>query len=156
MKLVKTNDVTWADALKQGNYGQRRKELGSTGKMSAGLWELAPGKKSFPFHMHHVTEEALFVVSGTAKVRTPDGLTAVGAGDWVAFPPGAGAHQLINDGTEPFVYLALGVSMGVDVVEYPDSGKVSSAIQAGPERKRFIFKKDTQVEYFAGDEDAKG
>ncbi|MBS2024561.1 MAG: cupin domain-containing protein [Deltaproteobacteria bacterium] len=156
MKLVKTNDVTWADALKQGNYGQRRKELGSTGKMSAGLWELAPGKKSFPFHMHHVTEEALFVVSGTAKVRTPDGLTAVGAGDWVAFPPGAGAHQLINDGTEPFIYLALGVSMGVDVVEYPDSGKVSSAIQAGPERKRYIFKKDTQVEYFAGDEDAKG
>jgi hypothetical protein len=42
----------------------------------------------------------------------------------------------------------------VDVVEYPDSGKIAAAI-FGPERKRFIFKKDSQVEYFAGEEDAK-
>lgn len=155
MKLVRSNEVAWADAISKGAFGQRRKELGSTGKLSAGLWELPPGKKSFPFHMHHVTEEALFVVSGSAKVRTPDGLTPIGAGDWLMFPPGAGAHQLINDGSEPMVYIAMGVTFGVDIVEYPDSGKVSSAIQAGSERKRFIFKKDSQVEYFADEEDAK-
>ncbi len=156
MKIVKTNEVAWADSLKRGNYGQRRKEMGSTGKMSAGMWELAPGKKSFPFHMHYVTEEALYVISGHAKVRTPDGLTPISAGDWVMFPPGDCAHQLVNDGTEPFVYIALGMNpAGVDIVDYPDSGKLSSAIQAGPERKRFIFKKDTQVDYFADDDDAK-
>src|SRR5438874_6383549 len=114
MKIVKSNEAAWADAMNKGAFGQRRKELGSTGKMSAGLWELPPGKKSFPFHMHHVTEEALFVVSGHAKVRTPEGLTPVSAGDWVMFPPGDGAHQLINDGSEPMVYIALGVGMGVD------------------------------------------
>ena len=154
MKIVKSNEAAWADAMSKGKYGQRRKELGSTGKLTAGLWELAPGKKSFPFHMHHVTEEALFVISGAAKVRTPDGLTPISAGDYVMFPPGDCAHQLINDGPEPMVYIALGVSTGVDIVEYPDSGKIASAIQA-PERKRFIFKKDSQVDYFAGDEDAK-
>src|SRR4051812_15632453 len=105
MKIVKSNDVAWADAMKQGKYGQRRKELGGMGKMSAGLYELPPGKKSFPFHMHHVTEEALFVVSGSAKVRSPEGLTPIGAGDWVMFPPGEGAHQLVNDGAEPMIYL---------------------------------------------------
>jgi len=156
MKIVKSSEVAWADAMNKGAFGQRRKELGSTGKLSAGLWELPPGKKSFPFHMHYVTEEALFVVSGSAKVRTPEGLTPIGAGDWVMFPPGAGAHQLVNDGSEALVYLALGVSSGVDIVEYPDSGKVASAIHAGPERKRFIFRKDSQVEYFAGEDDANG
>jgi uncharacterized cupin superfamily protein len=155
MKIVKSREAAWTDAMNKGAFGQRRKELGSTGKMSASLWELLPGKKSFPFHMHHVTEEALLVISGSAKVRSPEGLTPVSAGDWVMFPPGDGAHQLINDGGESMVYLALGVSTGVDIVEYPDSGKVASAIQAGPERKRFIFKKETQVDYFAGEEDAK-
>ena len=32
---------------------------------------------------------------------------------------------------------------------------IEPRIQAGPERKRFIFKKDSQVEYFADEEDAK-
>jgi uncharacterized cupin superfamily protein len=155
MKIVKSNEVAWADSISKGAFGQRRKELGSTSKMSAGLWELPPGKKSFPFHMHYVNEEALFVVAGAAKVRTPEGLVPISAGDWVMFPPGDGAHQLVNDGSEPMVYLALGVGSGVDIVEYPDSGKIAAAIFTGPERKRFIFNKDSQVEYFAGEEDAK-
>ena len=154
MKLVKSKEMAWADAMQKGNFGQRRKELGKTGALSCGLWELGPGKKSFPFHKHHVTEEALFVISGSAKVRSDGGLEAIGAGDWVGFPPGD-AHQLINDGTEPFVYLAMGVNpAGVDIVEYPDSGKVASSIQQGENRKRFIFKKDAEAGYFDGEKDA--
>lgn len=154
MKIVKTKEIAWADSLQKGNYGQRRKELGGTGKaLSAGMWELAPGKKSFPFHKHHVTEEALFVISGTGKVRADDGLHDIGTGDFVAFPPG-GAHQLINDSTEPLVYVAVGVnSVGVDVVEYPDTKKIAASIFT-PERKRFVFDQDKQSDYFAGDKDA--
>lgn len=155
MKITRTKDLAWADALQKGNFSQRRKELGSTGKLSCGLWELPPGKKSFPFHMHHVTEEALWVVSGTGKVRSTDGLTPIGPGDWVGFPPGASAHQLINDGTEPLVYVAMGCNpAGADVVEYPDSGKVASSVQAGPDRKRFVFKKESETGYFDGEKDA--
>ncbi|MBK7857010.1 MAG: cupin domain-containing protein [Archangiaceae bacterium] len=155
MKIVKSKDVAWADALQKGNFGQRRKELGSTGKLSTGLWELAPGKKSFPFHLHHVTEEQMFVLSGTGKVRSKDGLTAIGPGDWVGFPPGGSAHQLINDGTEPLVYVAMGANIaGVDVVEYPDSNKVASSVVSGEQRKRYLFKADTQVDYLEGEKDA--
>jgi uncharacterized cupin superfamily protein len=155
MKIVKSKDVAWADAMQKGNFGQRRKELGKTGALSCGLWELPPGKKSFPFHQHFVTEEALYVVSGSGKVRTPEGLTDVGAGDWVGFPPGTGAHQLVNDGTEPLVYLAMGVNVsGADIVEYPDSGKVATRVQVGDDAQRFIFKKEPQAGYFDGEKDA--
>ncbi len=154
MKITRTKDVAWGDALQKGSFWQRRKELGSTGRLSCGLWELPPGKKSFPFHLHHLTEEALYVVSGSCKVRSSEGLTEVSAGDWVGFPPGK-AHQLINDGTEPCVYLAMGVNpAGVDVVEYPDSGKIAGSIQLPETKKRFIFKKDTEVGYFDGEKDA--
>ena len=105
--------------------------------------------------MHYVTEEALFVISGHAKVRTPDGLSAIGPGDYVSFPPGDGAHQLINDGTEPLIYLGLSVSKGVDIVEYPDSNKVAAAVGAPPDGKRFMFNKDTAAGYFDGEKDAK-
>jgi uncharacterized cupin superfamily protein len=155
MKITRSKEVAWADAMQKGTFGQRRKELGSTGRLSCGLWELPPGKKSFPFHMHYVTEEALFVVSGTGKVRTNDGLTAIGPGDWVGFPPAGTPHQLINDGTEPLVYVAMGVNpAGVDIVEYPDSNKVAGSIQLGENRKRFIFKRENEAGYWDGEKDA--
>lgn len=157
MKVVKSSDMPWADALSKGRYGQRRKPLGGE-NISCGLWELAPGKKSFPMHRHHVTEEALFVMSGTASVRTPEGLTPVGPGDYVSFPAGGLAHQLINDGAVPFVYLAMGAPKGVDIIEYPDTGKIATVVGtvgSGP-GKRHIFKQASQVEYFTDDVDAEG
>jgi uncharacterized cupin superfamily protein len=153
MKRLTPAELPWTDGLTKGAYHQQRKEL-ITGGLGASLWQLPPGKKSFPMHSHHVTEEALYVVSGTAKVRTPDADTVLAAGDFVSFPPGGPAHQLVNDGTEPFVYLGLSVSKGVDVVEYPATGKVSSSVGAWPNAKRFIFRQKDQVEYFSDDPDA--
>jgi uncharacterized cupin superfamily protein len=155
MKITRTKDMEWTPSLQKGKFGQRRKELGSMAIMSAGLWELAPGKKSFPFHMHTVTEEAMFVVSGKGQVRTPEGLTPIGAGDFIAFPPNEGAHQLINDGTEPLVYVGLGANaVGVDIVDYPDSGKIAARTGPPPKGQRFVYKKDQQMDYFAGEKDA--
>ena len=153
MKIVKSHEMQWADAMQQGRYGQRRKPLGGE-KLSCGLWELAPGKKSFPFHMHHVTEEAMFVVSGSGKVRSTDGEHPIGPGDYVSFLPGKDAHQLINDGSEPLVYLGMGAGQGFDVVEYPDSKKVASSVGTFPTGKRFIFKMDAMAQYFDGESDA--
>src|SRR4051812_6843603 len=97
LKVTRSADVPWADALNRGPFQQRRKGLGGE-KLSAGLWELPPGKRSFPLHVHHVTEEALFVLSGRGAVRTEEGQTPIGPGDFVSFPPGGPAHQLVNDG----------------------------------------------------------
>jgi uncharacterized cupin superfamily protein len=113
--------------------------------------ELAPGKKSFPLHRHHVTEEALFVLSGSAKVRTTEGEYAITAGDFVSFPAGGPAHQLINDGAEPCVFLGMSASLGVDVVEYPDSKKIATAVGAFPTGKRYLFEEKDQVDYFKGE-----
>jgi uncharacterized cupin superfamily protein len=153
LKVVHSSELPWADALKRGKFEQRRKGLGA-GKLSAGLWELPPGKRSFPLHAHHVTEEALFVLSGRGQVRTPEGLTPIGPGDYIAFPAGGVAHQLVNDGAEPLVYLGLAASQGVDVVEYPDSNKVASSVGSWPDAKRFLMKKDAQPDYFEGEPDA--
>jgi uncharacterized cupin superfamily protein len=150
MNIVRTAEMPWSDALNRGEFQQRRKALGGK-KLTCGLWELPPGKRSFPLHMHHVTEEALFVISGRAKVRTPESQTAIGPGDFVSFPPGGPAHQLINDGDEPLVYIGMSATQGVDVVEYPDSNKVASAVGAPPDGKRFLFRKDAQVDYFDGE-----
>ena len=153
MKIVRTKDVPWVEQMNKGNFVQRRKALGGT-NLSCGLWELAPGKKSFPFHMHYVTEEALFVISGTAQLRTPEGLTPIGPGDYVSFPPADGAHQLINDGAEPLVYVGMSAPKGVDLVDYPDSNKMAGSVGAAPEGKRFLFKKDGAPGYFDGEKDA--
>src|SRR3954467_7166686 len=110
MKVVRTSELPWADAMNKGAFGGRRKALGGE-RLLSGLWELPPGKKSFPLHAHQVTEEALYVLSGKAQIRSKDAdgeqVTEIGPGDYVAYPPGGPAHQLINHGTEPLVYLAM-------------------------------------------------
>jgi len=149
MKILRTQDMPWANALQRGAYSQRRKRL-ATEALQASLWELAPGKKSFPMHRHLLTDEAIFVLSGTGKVRTQDGATAIGPGDYVPFAPGGDAHQLINDGAEPLVYLGMSAGKGNDVTEYPDSKKVHVVV-AG---KSLAFEETAAVDYFTGEPDA--
>ncbi len=156
MNVVRSNELPWTDALAKGAFANRRKQLGGD-KLACGLWELAPGKKSFPLHAHHVTEEALFVVSGNAVVRTPDGETKIGPGDFVSFPAGGVAHQLRNDGTVPLVYVGISSNhAGVDIVEYPESEKIASSIGTGAARKRYAFRTKDQADYFDGEKDAGG
>jgi uncharacterized cupin superfamily protein len=151
MKVTRSSEVGWMQAVDHGRFAGRRKPLGA-GRLGCGLWELPPGKRSFPLHLHHSTEEAMWVVSGHAKVRTPEGETAIGPGDYVSFPPGGPAHQLVNDGTEPLVYLGLSASTGVDVVEYPESGKVACSVGTGPSSKRFLLRAGDQPDYWEGEE----
>lgn len=154
MKVTRTNEVPWGPGISRGAYEGRRKALGGD-KLSCGLWELPPGKKSFPLHAHRVTEEALYILSGHAKVRTPEGLTEIGPGDFVSFPAGGPAHQLINDGTEPMVYLAIGANFtGADVVEYPDSGKIALRVGTPPTGMRHVFRLADEADYYADDPDA--
>lgn len=151
MKIVRTRELEWTQMMDRGRFGQRRKALGGD-KLTCGLWELQPGKRSFPLHLHHVTEEALFVVSGRCKVRTPEGETEIGPGDYVSFPPGGPAHQLVNDGAEPCVYIGMAAHVGADVVEYPDSGKVAASVGKFPDGKRWMFRARDGVDYFDGEE----
>lgn len=150
MKVVRTSELPWGEGIDRVPFVQRRKALGGE-KLACGLWELPPGRRSFPLHAHHVTEEAMFVVSGRGQVRTPDGLTPIGPGDFVSFPAGGPAHQLVNDGTEPLVYVGIAATFGADAVDYPDSGKLGVSVGSGASRKRYMFRQDSQVDYFDGE-----
>ncbi|MCC8145493.1 MAG: hypothetical protein LIO93_03440, partial [Bacteroidales bacterium] len=60
-----------------------------------------------------------------------------------------GAHQLFNHTAEPCIYLDIRSYIGHDICEYPDSNKLFIV----PTYE--IFRKDTQVAYFDGEENIK-
>ena len=88
-----------------------------------------PDKRAFPFHRHHVIDEMFFIVSGEGQYRWGDETYPVRAGDIVSAPAGTQPHQLVNSGREDLRFLAFSTVGSVDVVDYPDTGKV--AIAAG-------------------------
>jgi uncharacterized cupin superfamily protein len=100
--------------------------LGSTG-IGCMLTVVPPGKRAFPFHRHHVIHELFFVLSGTGEYRLGDKRHPLRAGDVIAAPAGGEAHQIINTGSEELRYLGLSTLGEVDVVDYPDSGKIAVA-----------------------------
>ncbi|MDX9881530.1 MAG: cupin domain-containing protein [Prolixibacteraceae bacterium] len=111
------------------------------------LRQLNPDQYSAPFHFHRYAEELFMIISGSATLRTPDGLVIVTNGDLIFFEKGeTGAHQLYNHTAEPCIYLDIRTYIGYDVAEYPDSNKILLA----PSFE--IFDKDSQVGYFDGEE----
>jgi uncharacterized cupin superfamily protein len=127
-------------------------------KLGYNLTEIPPGKKAFPYHFHHVNEEMFLVLSGTGELRWPGGTHPLKPMDLVCCPPGPdGAHQFINNGKEPFRYLALSTMQDPEVVEYPDSGKygvVAGRPRGGTRADAafgvIAFKKD-EVDYWEGE-----
>lgn len=109
---------------------------------------LNPGQFSTLYHFHRYAEELFLVLSGTMTLRTPKGLELVTVGDLIFIEMGeAGAHQFYNQGTEPCTYLDIRTYIGMDIAEYPDSGKLLIA----PSME--IFSKETKMKYFEGEPD---
>jgi uncharacterized cupin superfamily protein len=110
-------------------------------QIGASLYELPDGQHTYPYHLHRGTEEWLLVVGGAPVLRTPDGEQTLREGDVVCFPTGpAGAHQVTGPGT----VLILSSGVGLDVIEYPDSGKVGA-------RPGGTFRASDAVDYWDGE-----
>ena len=108
---------------------------------------LNPGQFSAPYHFHRYAEELFMVLSGSMTLRTPNGLEIVTQGDLVFFEMGeTGAHQFFNHDTEPCTYLDVRTFIGMDVCEYPDSGKILLAPSLD------VYEKEQKVAYFKGEE----
>ena len=111
------------------------------------LRKLESGKYSFPYHFHHNSEELIMIVSGSMTIRTPKGLEIANKGQLVFFEIGeSGTHQFYNHDTIPCVYLDIKTAIGIDVCEYPDSGKINIS----PFNE--TFEKESQVDYNKGEE----
>lgn len=92
-------------------------------KLGYNVTTVAPGKRAFPFHNHHVNEELFFVLDGEGTLRYGSDEFPVRKGDFVCCAAGGPAHQLVNSGTAPLTYLAVSTMVEADVWQYPDSGK---------------------------------
>lgn len=111
---------------------------------------LDPGKYSYPYHSHRNAEEMFIILEGEALLRTPEGIQNVRKGDVIFFEMGPeGAHQLKNNGTEICKYVDIKTDLGMDVCDYPDSGKINIL----PDFE--LYETNTQVGYFHGEEDIK-
>lgn len=83
-----------------------------------------PGKRAFPHHRHHVLDELFYIVSGTGEYRFGDEIFPLRAGDLVSAPAGTQPHQIVNTGPEELRYLGISSTTPVEVVDYPESGKI--------------------------------
>lgn len=153
--VVNARDVPQEDHSEpSGRYQVGMREIGeAAGARELGftVTSIQPAGRSFPFHFHHGEEEAFYVLEGRGLLRQGDGegeeeLIELGPGDAVAFPAGTGiAHQFINDGDVPFVYLALSNKVRSDTAEFPDSDKI--LIRS----TRLIVRRTPRLDYFDGE-----
>ena len=118
------------------------------GQLTVNFYTLLPGKSNYPYHQHFGKEEAFYIISGEAVLKTPKGDVTVREGDVIVIPPNEnGGHRLTNESDAPVVYLDIDTYSPSDVIVYPDSGNVR--FLAGGMQKSFKF--DSEVNYLDGE-----
>jgi len=128
-------------------------------RLGARYVEVPAGRKAWPLHCHHANDELFVILSGAGRLRFGAETFAVAEGDVVVCPAGGPetAHQLIADDAGPLRYLAVSTMNEPDVMEYPDSGKVTVFAGAAPggnkAARRFegTFRCDSRVGYWEGE-----
>jgi uncharacterized cupin superfamily protein len=107
---------------------------------------LNPGSYSFPYHFHRSAEELMMIISGSMILRSPEGFKMIHQGEIIFMETGeSGAHQFYNHTDVPCVYLDVRTVYGLDVVQYPDSGK----LMLSPTHE--IYEIGAQAEYLKGE-----
>jgi len=136
-----------------GSFGS---VIGSTG-LGCMLHVVQPGKKAFPYHVHHQIHELFVVLEGTGEYRFGAERYPIKAGDVLAAPTGGPevAHQIVNTGKAVLRYLGISTAAQTEVVEYPDSGKFAvtsrfdwSTMSGGV---RHIARPGGSLDYFDGE-----
>jgi uncharacterized cupin superfamily protein len=133
----------------------RNISLALGGKKDTGPWggghpfdlqvrRVPPGAAVCPLHAHTVQWELFVVLSGSATVRVDDERHSVRTGDAFVQAPGT-AHQIINTGTEDFIFHVIADNSPADSTWYPDSKKWAMK----PQRKTFRM---VEADYFDGEE----
>ncbi len=98
-----------------------------------------------PQHAHTIQWELFVVISGTATVRVDAAEHGVATGDAFVQPPGT-AHQIVNTGSEDFVFYVIADNPPADSTWYP----ISKKWMLKPQRK--LYRDGTEVGYFDGEE----
>lgn len=123
--------------------------LGAVG-MGASLYELPPGEGTWPYHFERASEEWLLVVVGRPTLRVPEGERVLEPGDVVVFPRGeVGAHKVWNATDETVRVVIFSTKTPVEVVTYPDSGKVG--IWTAEDGYVALLRDEPKLDYWDGE-----
>ena len=158
MKKVRIADLPWEERKSPtGKYHSFSKDISLAlgGKRDVGPWggghpfdlqlrRVPPGALVCPVHAHTVQWELFVVLGGAATVKSNGETHVVKTGDAYLQPPGT-AHQIINTGSEDFIFYVIADNSPADSTCYPDSKKW----QMKPQRKLFRM---TEVDYYDGEE----
>lgn len=139
-RLVHHSEIEWTD-YEHGDRTFRRKQLGAAAggeDLGCSLYEVPPGKRTWPPHYHTGNEEAVYVLAGTGTLRLGAGGDArerpLEPGVYAALPRGeeASTHEIHNTGDEPLRVLVVSTMNEPDITIFPDTGKVGLFAGSAP------------------------
>jgi uncharacterized cupin superfamily protein len=164
MATRESNRVVHEDDLEvyetdQGSFTTRRRLLGlATGarKLGCSLYEVPPGRRSFPYHWHAANEEAIYVLEGEGMLRLGGREVPLRPGCYATLPTGEeGAHQVLNTSTTTLKYLCFSTMVEPDLAFYPDSEKVGLFVGGAPgslEAQMKTMAAGTECDFWEGEE----
>ncbi|MEZ4462670.1 MAG: cupin domain-containing protein [bacterium] len=124
--------------------GREKRQLGNVFGLSnfgVNLTTLAPGAQSALMHRHSRQDEFVYVLQGTATLRTDQGDVELSEGMCAGFPHGGLAHQIVNRSDEPVTYLEIGDRTPGDEGTYPEDD--IKAVMGEDGKWRFTHKDGT-------------
>ena len=153
MKIFNLFGDEWNETTEHEDFSFKDSWVGArigSEQLGGSLYEVAPGKKLWPYHTHHANEEWAVVIRGAPTLRSPDGEQELTEGDVACFLRGAsGAHQIVNRTAEPVRVLMLSTRHSPDVIEYLDSDKVAATDANG--KRLFRMQRGETAEYWDGE-----
>jgi uncharacterized cupin superfamily protein len=153
MKIFNLHGHEWDETTEHEGFSFKDGWVGArigAELIGGSLYEVAPGKKLWPHHVHHANEEWAIVVRGRPTLRTAEGERELTEGDVACFLRGpAGAHQIVNRTEEPVRVLMLSTRVSPDVIEYLDSGKIAATDARG--KRLFRTRRGESAEYWEGE-----
>ena len=103
-------------AISADRIRQRLGDAGGLTDFGFNLTRLPPGNWSSQRHWHSHEDECVYVLEGELVLIEDDGETLLQAGDFTAFPKGAGnGHHMVNRSDRMAVYLEVGACHPEDV-----------------------------------------
>ena len=97
-------------------------------KLGINFTTLEPGSQSALLHRHTLQEEFVYIVAGTAVLRTGEAEHELSAGMCIGFRPDGPAHHLLNRSDQPVHYLEIGDRPGGDAADYPEDDLVAQMV----------------------------
>ncbi len=158
--LTNLSQIEPVKVERDDHFGFIKKSLSqATGaeKLGCRYYEVAPGKRAWPYHYHYGNEEAIFILEGEGLLRQADGEHPVKKDDFMTFPVGPEhAHQLINNSSAPLKYLCFSTMIEPDVCVYPYSNKIGVFAVDAPgmpvtEKTLEKFYKNEELSYYEGE-----